>query len=228
MIFFCIYFLILISLLMFSLISGTISWIIRKDKRVFSNGIEIFFTNFTLDKNRGIVYRVISLLLRHSWELPQTLLGNILSQFRNTFWQIDRVELFSGVGYSISYNHSHNSGISLGNFINVNTYNKRIVDFQKEVIQEPLLMHEYGHTIDSRRFGFLYLFVIGIPSLISAIRAHQVENQPQGVSSHYYFWCERRANRNAANYFSKYFSVDWATSYKGYTIETFYKLVKNT
>jgi hypothetical protein len=228
MIYFCLYFLTLIGLFACSLISGAIRYALRKDSKVIKNGFIIFLANFILDKNKGLFYRIISLLLRHSWEMPQTLLGNVFSQFKNIIWQTDRVDLFGGVCFSIKYNHNHNSGISLGNFININTYNQGKDDFEKEIISEPLFMHEYGHTIDSRLFGPLYLFVIGIPSLVSAIRAHQVENQPQGVSSHYFSWCERRANRNAREYFSKHFSVDWASSYKGYTIETFYRLVKNT
>ena len=35
-------------------------------------------------------------------------------------------------------------------------------------MRNPLYMHEYGHTIDSRILGLSYLFAIGIPSLNSA------------------------------------------------------------
>ena len=226
MIYLCIYLLTLISLFALSLISGALGYFVRKDTKVIKNGSLIFFANFIPIKKRGFFYALFSIILRHSWELPQTLLGYVISQIRNLFWRVDRVEVFCGVAYAIKYNHNHNSGISLGNFININTYNHCKEDFRQEVISEPLLMHEFGHTIDSRWFGALYLFVIGIPSLVSAIRAHQVENEPQGVSSHYFSWCERRANRNALFFFKKYFSVDWTSSYKGYTIETFFKLNK--
>lgn len=226
MIYYCIYLLILIALAVLSLIGGAVRFIVKGDMVVLRNGLVLFFTNFTTDKKKGVIYGILYLFLRHSWEIPQTLLGYLISQIRNIFWKVDRVEVFCGVGFVVKYNHNHNSGVSLGNFININTYNQKKEDFSKEVVSEPLLMHEFGHTIDSRMFGVLYLFVIGIPSLVSAIRAHQVENEPQGVSSHYFSWCERRANWNALLYFKKYFSVDWTSSYKGYTIETFYRLPK--
>ncbi|MFV0291026.1 MAG: hypothetical protein ACK5IJ_09085, partial [Mangrovibacterium sp.] len=60
-------------------------------------------------------------------------------------------------------------------------------------------MHEYGHSFDSRRYGLSYLFAIGIPSVRSA--ANSTNN------SHRSFWTEKRANRDAANYFGKYYGV---------------------
>ena len=226
MIYFCIYLLTLISLLALSIISGALSYFVRKDTKVIKNSTIIFFANFIPNKKRGFFYALFYLILRHTWEIPQTLLGYLISQIRNIFWQVERVEVFNGVAFCIKYNQNHNSGVSLGSFINVDTFNKRRDSFKEEVISEPLLMHEYGHCVDSCRFGVFYLFVIGIPSLISAIKAHQVENKPKGVSTHGFTWCEIRANKNAQRYFSKYYSVDWNAKYNGYTIETFYKLNK--
>ena len=228
MIIFYIYSLILIALTLISILSGMVYYFIKKDTIILRNALQIFLINLTIDKNKSVVYGIITIILRHTWEILQTCLGNIYSQIKNIFWQVDKVEFFCGVGYIIKYNQHYNLGISLGNFININTFNRQENSFKKEVISEPFFMHEYGHTIDSRLFGVFYLFAIGVPSLISAIRAHQMANEPSGVSSHYYSWSERRANKNAMQYFSKYFSVNWTASYKGYTIETFYRLVKNT
>lgn len=227
MIYLLIYILALIFLWSLSLISGVVKYIVRNDIEVINNATRILIANFIPDRKKSILFAIISLVLRHTWELPQTFLGYSVSQIRNIFWRIDRVEVFNGAAYSIKYNLDHNSGVSLGNFINIDTFNKRREDFSEEVVSEPLLMHEYGHCLDSLKFGPLYLFVIGIPSLISAYKAHQIENLPKGVSSHNFAWCEIRANRNASCYFSRYYSVDWNASYKGHTIETFYKLNKS-
>ena len=50
------------------------------------------------------------------------------------------------------------SGISLGNYIIMNREDK-----------EDGMRHEYGHSIDSRRWGPLYLIVIGLPSILGNI-----------------------------------------------------------
>lgn len=64
---------------------------------------------------------------------------------------------------------------------------------------EPMYMHEYGHTIDSRNFGITYLLAIGLPSVISAA----------GTGDHSIFWTELLANRNAEWYFSRQYNVKW-------------------
>jgi len=61
-------------------------------------------------------------------------------------------------------------------------------------------MHEYGHTFQSERSGFGYLFVYGIPCLISASKSKN--------GSHRRFWTENSANRWARRYF-EWYGVDW-------------------
>ena len=69
---------------------------------------------------------------------------------------------------------------------------------------DPMYMHEYGHTIDSRAFGLSYLFAIGIPSGISAWK-----DKIRGTDNHHDFWTEKRANRRAAKYFKNHYGVNW-------------------
>ena len=64
-------------------------------------------------------------------------------------------------------------------------------------------MHEYGHYIDSQMFGWYYLPVLGIPSLISAA----------GDGDHSRFWSEIRANKNAKEYFRWDGFVDWNSAH---------------
>jgi hypothetical protein len=82
--------------------------------------------------------------------------------------------------------------------------------FDDYVLSNPMYMHEYGHTIDSRLFGLSYLFAIGMPSLISA--GGNEYDSTVGMYTHDYYWTERRANNRAAKYFKKHYGVDWTYS----------------
>jgi hypothetical protein len=60
-----------------------------------------------------------------------------------------------------------------------------------------LFVHEYGHYLQSQKWGFFYLFTVGIPSMISA-----------GISKdnrHSTRWFEAMASNNAANYFDEHY-----------------------
>jgi hypothetical protein len=82
-----------------------------------------------------------------------------------------------------------------------------------------LFQHEYGHTFDSRIFGVSYLFAIGIPSLISVAGSELIpENNPNNLYTHNIYWTEMRANRHAAEYFKKYFGIDWEALYPEYPL----------
>jgi len=74
-------------------------------------------------------------------------------------------------------------GESLGNFINTN---RRVPDNGLELRNDALLQHEYGHTLDSHRWGPFYLFGVGIPSAAGAN------------------WTEARADQFWLDYVAKY------------------------
>ena len=82
-----------------------------------------------------------------------------------------------------------------------------------------LYMHEYGHYLDSQKFGLTYLLAVGLPSLFNQIKSDNkgtitewngepVEN-PDQLNLHDVYWTEIRASKNAAEYFKKY-GVDWS------------------
>ncbi|MBO4359116.1 MAG: hypothetical protein J5796_04875 [Erysipelotrichaceae bacterium] len=58
----------------------------------------------------------------------------------------------------------------------------------------PVLVHEYGHTIQSCILGPLYFFVIGLPSYIWAHRRKYAENRTRGLYRYSDFYPERWAN----------------------------------
>jgi len=182
---------------------GTVSGIANGGMKGVENGAKLLLGNFYLDENDwlGGVWQGFS---RHTIGMVQSVLGQGLSQYYNTFGYTDRVDYLGGATFSTIKvdNYKKEHGITLGNFINV--WNGEYIsgDFDDYVIQHPLYMHEYGHTIDSRNTGPFYL-AIGMSSLLSAAKS------TPGGHSHKKHWTEKWANHRAARYFSKYYGVDW-------------------
>ena len=73
-------------------------------------------------------------------------------------------------------------GISLGKYIIVNQWFKEID-----------IKHEYGHSIQSRYLGWLYLIVIGLPSLLWAIMYGRMIRQ--SYNGYYKFYTEKWADK---------------------------------
>jgi hypothetical protein len=160
-----------------------------------------FLGNFYLDEN-NFLGGILQGVSRHTWEMPQSLIGHGYTQARNSFGQVDRVDYLGGATFATNENTSNGPGLSLGNYINIDIDHEITGNFDDYVLSNPMYMHEYGHTIDSRNFGLSYLFAIGIPSLISAA----------GSGDHSTYWTETRANERAAKYFKKYYGVEWIFS----------------
>jgi hypothetical protein len=130
---------------------------------------------------------------------------------RNTFGKVDRVDYLGGATFATNENSSKHNGITLGNYINMNIRERITGDFDTYATSvDPMYMHEYGHTIDSRAFGLSYLFAIGIPSAISASKSKAIVGDPNGLWTHDVFWTELRANRRAEKYFRKHYGVNWS------------------
>ena len=117
------------------------------------------------------LYNAVGLL----WTLPQQIIGFIgFLIFRK--------------GYVFTYRRARiievpnrYGSVSLGNFIFVN--DSRNLE---------LIKHEYGHTRQSYRLGWLYLLVIGLPSIIWAAFFEGFRAK-YGIS-YYAFYTERWAN----------------------------------
>ena len=109
------------------------------------------------------------------WQLPQNLLGLFFLLFLKPEFSI--VFRTSKIYYSTEMR----GGISLGHYIFLNDrYWEKSGDSE---------LHEYGHGLQSIYLGPLYLFVIGIPSLLWAAWW----NEDRGVS-YYSFYTERWAD----------------------------------
>ncbi|MFT5227181.1 MAG: hypothetical protein ACI9EV_000307 [Urechidicola sp.] len=69
------------------------------------------------------------------------------------------------------------------------------------IVGNQLFMHEYGHSIQSRSVGPIYLLIYGLPSLFSVI-FHG--------TTHHKTYLERYANRLAYKHFNtKYLFEHW-------------------
>ena len=143
---------------------------------------------------KAYVENIQQALLRNTWEGLQSWAGYNYTQFRNAAGDVDLVERWGGAIFAISENVTDFkgwSGVALGNYINVKLRGKLDRDYPGGWIYsaDGLFLHEYGHTFDSRRFGFLYLPVIGIGS------ARAKDGR--------YTWTELRANNHVFKYMKK-------------------------
>lgn len=155
---------------------------------------------FLTDPQRSFWGRLWQLFSRFTWELPQTMVGWLYTAGRALVGQVDRVDTLGGITFATKIKGEGCMGVSLGTFVDLWDGHWLRDGEQGLVLSNQLCMHEFGHTADSQRFGPIYLLVIGLPSLISAM----------GKGDHSVFWTELRANRHAKNYFGKRYGIDWS------------------
>lgn len=124
-----------------------------------------------------------------TWELLQNLVALIVSVIFHT----KIVTQYKGVKL-----HHWNllGGMSLGNHIFLPA--KYFADFSLDQWDESTwhreyILHEYGHCIQSAYLGPLYLFVIGLPSLIWASCFTQWREKHN--KTYYWFYTEKWADK---------------------------------
>lgn len=114
-------------------------------------------------------------VLRYIWELPQNLLGLLLRViYKGTDSEYD--------GAVVRRSLKMQGGISLGRYIIVSQF-----------ASKTTVMHEYGHCLQSRRLGWLYLLVIGLPSIVWAGLYGTVVKPTK--NGYYRWYTERWADR---------------------------------
>ena len=80
--------------------------------------------------------------------------------------------------------------MSLGLFVFVS----ETLSQKEEGYREQVIVHEYGHTIQSLILGPLYLIIIGIPSSFWAMTPMMINYRKKNHISYFSFFCERWAN----------------------------------
>lgn len=121
------------------------------------------------------------------WQLPQHIVA--MGFFITNRKQCEKREK-NGITYYL-VKHVYDCGISLGNYIfldsdTIHYYNNAVYN------------HEYGHSIQSKIFGPLYVIFVGIPSVIGNIvdRILTRYNPNHYKTCHYYdqpweYWADK-------------------------------------
>ena len=140
-------------------------------------------------------------LTRFVWELPQLWTGYLFAQWRNIVGRVEWVDTLEGVTF-VTGRHwvpRAYAGVSLGCFANMWVSGSIGDDFKQYAQHSPfnIFRHEYGHTVDSQLWGWLYLPVVGLPSLVS----QALGLSPKARHRHDDFWAERRADRFGKRFF---------------------------
>lgn len=121
--------------------------------------------------------KAIAIFFLIIWQLPQNVLGAAV-------WLVCRIRKRQSKLYKgrVLTDWGLLSGISLGYFIFLNAED-----------DENSRLHEFGHTKQSQYLGWLYLLIIGLPSIIWA-GCFKKYRKRKGVS-YYSFFCEKSADK---------------------------------
>lgn len=128
-----------------------------------------------MTKSKSTLWWLIFIILS-IWQIPQLLVGLVMWIF------LGKKELVADRHFNFCWKAKRMlGGISLGPISFVSTREG-----------EEGIAHEVdGHTVQSKLLGWLYLPVIGLPSLIHAWFYER------GESCYYDYWCEKWANKFA-------------------------------
>ena len=135
-------------------------------------------------------------VVQFTWGILQSLMG-LIYMLR---YVKCRHEWYHGA--YVTYFDAWGGGISLGMFVFVAENNEKIREIHKErgnvydeKRQRAILVHEYGHTIQSLILGPLYLIIIGLPSLIWASSKRFIKYRKKTGVKYTSFYPEKWANR---------------------------------
>ena len=113
------------------------------------------------------------------WELPQLILGLFFLLFIS--FKKDGVKRLRYKDADIYFVKGFPGGISLSSIIILNKIEAFLLD-SYSIKSRRSVVHEYGHSIQSLWLGWLYLPLVGLPSLIRSILWRKSKRE----SRHYY------------------------------------------
>ena len=124
--------------------------------------------------------RILLFILLFLWQLPQNLVALAIIPF------LGKIKIVAYRNHCLGLTGSRfpdkAGSVSLGNFAIIHP---------KMILDDFTIRHEMdGHTVDSKIFGPLYLFIIGIPSILHLLCMKEGKD-------YYDFYTERWANKHA-------------------------------
>ncbi|MBE6708150.1 MAG: hypothetical protein E7578_02760 [Ruminococcaceae bacterium] len=135
---------------------------------------------------------IIYIVLQCTWGLLQSLLGVIVYLLHIR----DRHFRFHG---AVVTEWKARSSVSLGMFVFVTKepyfHEKLKNTHSMKELSSRLLVHEYGHTIQSLILGPLYLIIMGIPSTLWGFLPYFNRMRKDKNISYFSFFTEKWANR---------------------------------
>lgn len=98
-------------------------------------------------------------VLRWIWQLPQNLIGFLLTRK----YEVKSARYVNDRWVNVYFKPLFRNGISLGDYIILDYY------YCGKGLARQIVAHEYGHSRQSLIFGWLYLPLVGLPSIIGNI-----------------------------------------------------------
>ncbi|MCA9533331.1 MAG: hypothetical protein KC593_06630 [Myxococcales bacterium] len=123
-----------------------------------------------------------------TWELPQTLIGRALKAVRQERGKVLAVERMADGRELVE---TEGIAVSLGGYVFWSRTDRFGHPFEVDLIRA----HELGHTVQSRRLGWLYLPVVGVVSSTRALYAQGWQHRHGRPWPRYYdAWPESAAD----------------------------------
>lgn len=130
---------------------------------------------------------LLTKIRRWTWELPQTLIGACLIPF----YKKSTLKIMELGDTKVYFSKKFPGGISLGYYAFIGWNGKTKLSSKS---MQNIIKHEcFGHGTQSKWLGPLYLFIIGIPSIVWAGLYGSII--PRTKNGYYKFYTEKSADK---------------------------------
>ena len=173
--------------------------------KTYKNSLQVFLGRYYLN-DHSFLGGIAQGFARSNWASPQTMLGEVYSQMDVAIGRSLRVDYLYGRTFLTEENAGQEGpAVTFGDYIRAVTNDSVGDSFEDFVITHPMYQHEYGHSIDSWRWGPLYL-LNGLLSLGNVLNWW-------GPEDHQKFFTEVSANKRGRNHFSNWEEEDYPVHY---------------
>ena len=139
-----------------------------------AKALRILSSFIAYDSNKTFFGKAFQILSHFTWELPQMILGTLTAEITNLVGGIGSVDRYSNGSIVAVNKWMGGDGITMGNIITIGPNTTF-----------DIVSHEFGHYIQSRRFGPLWTLAFGIPSFGRAILIRANIIHPKSYTAFY-------------------------------------------